>query len=93
MIVSYADAEAEKIGQGKRSRYLPADIQRTAARKLAQLEAAMTLEDLRAPPANRLELLKGDWAGQHSIRINSQWRVCFVWTDQGPSGVEIVDYH
>ncbi len=68
-------------------------IQGVAERKLAQLAAAQTLEFLRSPPGNRLEALKRDRAGQHSIRINDQWRVCFVWTDSGPADVEIVDYH
>lgn len=66
---------------------------RIAARKLAQLNAASALDDLRAPPGNRLEPLKGNRAGQYSIRINDQWRVCFVWTDAGPADVEITDYH
>ena len=64
-----------------------------AERKLAQLDAAQTLDFLRAPPGNRLEALKGDRSGQHSIRINAQWRICFVWTPFGPENVEIVDYH
>lgn len=64
-----------------------------AARKLDMIDAAVTLDDLRAPPGNRLEALKGDRAGQHSIRINDRWRICFVWTDRGPDRVEIVDYH
>jgi proteic killer suppression protein len=68
-------------------------IQNVAERKLAQLSAAQTLGFLRSPPGIRLEALKGDCAGQHSIRINAQWRVCFVWTDSGPADVEIVDYH
>jgi len=68
-------------------------IEMVATRKLAMLDSAKTLEFLRSPPGNRLEALKGDRAGQWSIRINDQWRVCFVWTDAGPSGVEIVDYH
>lgn len=64
-----------------------------AERKLAQLDAAQTLEFLRAPPGNHLEALKGDRKGQYSIRVNDQWRVCFVWSESGPCGVEIVDYH
>ena len=64
-----------------------------AERKLAQLDAALTLDFLRAPPGNRLEALKGNRAGQYSIRINDQWRVCVVWTETGPADVEIVDYH
>lgn len=70
-----------------------AGVARIAARKLAQLNAASVLNDLKAPPGNRLELLKGNRAGQHSIRINDQWRLCFVWTDAGPADVEITDYH
>lgn len=68
-------------------------IHRVALRKLRQVGSAESLEDLRVPPGNRLEALKGDRAGQHSIRINDQWRVCFVWTDAGPEEVQIVDYH
>lgn len=68
-------------------------IETVATRKLALLDAAKTLEFLRSPPGNRLEALKGDRAGQSSIRINDQWRVCFVWSEFGPAGVEIVDYH
>ena len=64
-----------------------------ALRKLRQVGSAETLDDLRVPPGNRLEALKGDRAGQYSIRINDQWRICFVWTDAGPEEVEIVDYH
>ncbi len=68
-------------------------IERAALRKLVMLDAAETLDDLRVPPGNRLEALRGDRAGQHSIRINQQWRICFHWTDAGPADVEIVDYH
>lgn len=71
----------------------PADLVRTAQRKLAMLDAAVRLENLRVPPGNRLEVLAGDRKGQHSIRINDQWRICFKWTDAGPEDVEIVDYH
>lgn len=71
----------------------PADLVRAAQRKLAMLDAAVRLENLRAPPGNRLEALAGDRKGQHSIRINDQWRICFKWTDAGPEDVEIVDYH
>ena len=76
---------------GKTRRF--ANIHSVAERKLAQLDAAQTLDFLRSPPGNRLEPLSGDRQGQHSIRINDQWRVCFVWTDQGVAHVEIVDYH
>ncbi|MGQ7064471.1 MAG: type II toxin-antitoxin system RelE/ParE family toxin [Caulobacterales bacterium] len=68
-------------------------VSRIAARKLALLNAATLLDDLKAPPGNRLEALKGDRAGQHSIRVNDQWRICFVWTETGPADVEITDYH
>ena len=68
-------------------------IERAALRKLVMLDAAETLDDLRVPPGNRLEALRGDRAGQHCIRINQQWRICFHWTDAGPADVEIVDYH
>lgn len=68
-------------------------IERVALRKLLQLDLALVLEDLKAPPGNRLEALVGDRRGRHGIRINEQWRLCFVWTSSGPTGVEIVDYH
>ncbi|MNY70630.1 Toxin HigB-1 [compost metagenome] len=75
------------------ARKLPQDMQRVALRKLRQLMAAATLDDLRIPPGNRLEALAGDRAGQHSIRINDQWRICFRWVDGNAHDVEIVDYH
>jgi proteic killer suppression protein len=93
MIKNFVDAETELIWSGRRSRRLPPDIQPVALRKLRMLDQARTLNDLRIPPANRLEALKGGRAGQFSIRVNSQWRICFVWTDGGPANVEIVDYH
>jgi toxin HigB-1 len=93
MIQGFADSEAELIWSGRRSRKLPADIQNVALRKLRLLNQARVLGDLRVPPGNRLEALKGDRQGQHSIRINGQWRVCFIWGEGGPSDVEIVDYH
>lgn len=93
MIRSFADKEAEKIWRGARSRKLPADIQQIARRKLRMLNAASVLDDLRIPPANRLEALKGDRKGQYSIRINDQWRICFRWKAGDASEVEIVDYH
>jgi toxin HigB-1 len=93
MIQSFADAEAELIWSGRRSRKLPSDIQATALRKLRLLNQSKVLQDLRIPPGNRLEALRGSRAGQHSIRINDQWRICFVWTNGGPQDVEIVDYH
>ena len=93
MIRNFADKEAEKIRDGVPSRRLPADIQQVARRKLRMLDNALTLEDLRIPPANRLEALKSDRKGQHSIRINDQWRLCFRWKDGDAHDVEIVDYH
>jgi proteic killer suppression protein len=93
MIRSFADSETELIWWGRRSRKLPPDIQAVALRKLRLLNQARALSDLRVPPGNRLEALKGDRAGQHSIRVNEQWRVCFVWIEGGPSNVTIVDYH
>jgi proteic killer suppression protein len=93
MIQSFADPEAELIWSGRRSRKLPPDIQEVALRKLRLLNQARVLSDLRVPPGNRLEPLRGDRAGQHSIRINDRFRICFVWHQGGPSDVEIVDYH
>jgi proteic killer suppression protein len=93
MILGFADAETELIWSGRRSRRLPGDIQAVALRKLRLLNQAKVLGDLKVPPGNRLEALQGDRAGQHSIRINDQWRVCFVWQINGASDVEIVDYH
>jgi proteic killer suppression protein len=93
MIRSFVGRETADIWSGRRSRRLPGDIQAAALRKLRMLNQARALADLRVPPGNRLEALKGDRDGQHSIRINDQWRICFVWTDAGPRDVEIVDYH
>lgn len=93
MIRSFRDREARGIFEREGSRRFPATLQRIALRKLAILDAAEALQDLRVPPGNRLEKLSGNRAGQHSIRINDQFRVCFVWTQQGPKDVEIVDYH
>lgn len=93
MIRSVADKEAKKIWGGTPSRRLPMDIQPVARRKLRMLDNASTLDDLRVPPANRLEALKGDRKGWHSIRINDQWRICFRWKDGDALDVEIVDYH
>ena len=93
MIQSFADPETALIWSGRRSKRLPLDIQNVALRKLRLLNQARTLSDLRVPPGNRLEALKADRLGQHSIRINDQWRICFVWDDGGPAYVEIVDYH
>jgi proteic killer suppression protein len=93
MIESFADPEAEKIFKGVVSRRLPPDIQRTARRKLLYLDDADSLRDLLAPPGNRLEELRGDRAGQYSIRINDRWRICFTWAGEKAKDVEIVDYH
>lgn len=93
MIRSYKNATTEAVASGKAPKGFPADLLRSTIRKLTMIEAAIILEDLRSPPGNRLEALKGDRKGQHSIRINDQWRICFVWTDAGAENVEIVDYH
>jgi len=93
MIQSFADPQTELVWTGRRSRKLPADIQNVALRKLRLLNQARVLNDLRVPPGNRLEALRADRQGQYSIRIDDQWRVCFVWDEGGPANVEIVDYH
>lgn len=93
MIKSYGNKETEKINKGRFSKKLPNDIQRIAARKLKMINDAAELKDLRAPPSNRLETMKGDRKGQCSIRINNQWRICFKWTDGHAYHVEIIDYH
>ena len=93
MIRSFKDKDTEAIFNGKFVRRIPKQVAPLAARKLNQVHAAGSLEDLRIPPGNRLEALKGDRKGQHSIRINDQWRICFRWTNAGPDAVEIVDYH
>jgi len=93
VILSFANDETKEIYLGQISNKLPKDIQRTARRKLIYLDDAEDLQDLLAPPGNRLEKLKGDRAGQYSIRINDQWRICFDWTDDKASNAEIVDYH
>lgn len=93
MIISFACKQTEKLYQGRFSKKLPPDLQRNAQRKLTQLNAAATLDFLRIPPGNRLERLSGDRAGQWSIRINNQWRICFLWCEGNVQDVEIVDYH
>jgi proteic killer suppression protein len=93
VIVSFHSEETAKFWAGEVSRKLPADIQRAAQRKLEILNAAVDVTDLRTPPGNRLEALKRDRAGQYSIRINDQWRICFIWRDSNAHNVEIVDYH
>ncbi len=93
MIQSFRHRESEKLFRREQSKAIPPDLQRVALRKLAQLDAATTLQDLRIPPGNRLEALTGDRAGQHSILVNDRWRVCFVWKDGHAHEVQIVDYH
>jgi toxin HigB-1 len=93
MIRSFKDEETQKVFERRRSRKLPSDIQQVALRKLRMLNRAETLQDLRVPPANRLERLVGDREGQYSIRVNNQWRICFVWQAGDALDVEIVDYH
>lgn len=93
MIRSFGNKDTERLWRRERVSSLDPRIQRVALRKLRQVGSAVVLDDLRSPPGNRLELLKGDRAGQHSIRINEQWRISFMWTDAGPEEVEIVDCH
>ncbi len=93
MILSFACKETEGIWRGSASRKLPRDIQERALRKLRQLDAAKNIEDLKNPPGNNLEGLKGNRKGQMSIRINGQWRLCFHWSGADAEQVEIVDYH
>ena len=92
MIRSFADRETERLFRRERSR-VPTDVQRRALRKLLLLHAATDINQLRVPPGNRLEALEGDRAGQHSIRVNRQWRICFRWHDGDAYDVEITDYH
>lgn len=93
MIRDFADEETERVWKGERSRKLPQDMQDRALVRLRMLNRAKSLDDLRNPPSNRLHALKDDRAGQHSISINKQWRICFVWRGGGADGVEITDYH
>ena len=93
MITNFRDKITEAVFNGESPKGFPPDLVKVARRKLRYLNAAGDLGDLRSPPGNRLEALAGDRTGQHSIRINDQFRVCFVWTAKGPAGVEIVDYH
>ena len=93
MIRSYRDARTAAVASGRPLKGFPADLLRSAIRKLTMLDNARELRDLASPPGNRLEALRGDRIGQHSIRINDQFRICFFWTDAGPREVEIVDYH
>lgn len=93
MIVSFSSKETEKIWQGEYSRKIPTNIQKIARRKLRMLNNSSSINDLRIPPANRLEKLKGNRSNQYSIRINNQWRICFIWNSENCFDVEIVDYH
>lgn len=93
MIQSFADKDTERLWNRERVRSIDSRIHSVARRKLRQLGYAQTLDELRIPPGNRLEALKGDRRGQFSIRINDQWRICFRWSAAGPEEVEIVDYH
>ena len=93
MILNFKSKETRKIWEGEVSLHLPRDIQNIARRKLRMLNNARQLNDLRIPPNNRLEILKGNRAGEHSIRINDQWRICFRWIDGNASDVVIEDYH
>jgi len=93
VIKSFAELETEKVYRGELSKKLPPDIQKTGRRKLIYLDEADILLDLLAPPGNRLEALKGNRQGQHSIRINDQWRICFIWRQPHAYEVEITDYH
>ena len=93
MIKSFADKETRKLFQGSKSRAVPPDVREHAESKLAVLDAAKSLEDLKVPPGNKLEALRGNREGQHSIRINDQFRVCFRWASSGAEDVEICDYH
>jgi len=93
VIGSFRDDRTRAAFEGEAAKGFPADLLAVTRRKLGYLNAATTLNDLRAPPGNRLEALKGSRAGQHSIRVNDQWRICFVWTADGAQDVEFVDYH
>lgn len=93
MIRSFADERTRSVAEGRRPKGIPADIVKAARRKLGYLNAATTLDDLRAPPGNRLHPLTKDRAGQHAIWVNDQYRICFRWSGEGPEDMEIVDYH
>ncbi len=93
MSLVYKNKMTETVARGRAPKGFPADLVRIALRKLTMIENAVLLSDLRSPPGNRLEALTGDRKGQHSIRINDQFRVCFIWTEAGAKDVEIVDYH
>ena len=93
VIKSFKNALTEAVFNDETRKGFPADLIKVAQRELGYLNAAATLDDLRVPPANRLGALKGDRRGQHSIRVNDQFRICFIWTQEGPKDVEFVDYH
>lgn len=93
MIKSFGDRDTQRLFERERVRRYPGELQRTMLRKLVVVDAAEALDDLRVPPGNRLEKLRGERAGLHSIRINDQWRICFRWEDGDAHEVEIVDYH
>jgi proteic killer suppression protein len=93
VIQSFADRDTERLFRRERVRRFPVELQRVMLRKLSLVDAAELLDDLRVPPGNRLEKLKGDRAGQHSIRVNDQWRICFRWKDGNAYDVQIADYH
>jgi proteic killer suppression protein len=93
VLQSFADPDSERVWRRERVRTFHPELQRVALRKLVMLDAAESLADLRVPPGNRLEKLGGDRAGQHSIRVNDRWRICFRWTKAGPEDVSITDYH
>jgi toxin HigB-1 len=93
VIRSFKDAKAEAAFEGEAQKGFPADLLKVTRRKLQYLQAAVALQDLSSPPGNRLEALQGDRRGQHSIRVNDQFRICFIWTEESPTGVEFTDYH
>ena len=93
MILGFRCKDTAAVANGRTSRRFAKELRAAIERKLQVLDAATSLEDLRHPAGNHLEALHGDRAGQHSIRVNRQWRICFVWTEKGPSDVEVVDYH
>ena len=93
MIRSFRDKRTEGLARGRAPRNIPADVPRRPVNKLFLLDTVTRLEDLRVPPGNRLEALSGDRRGQHAIRVNDQWRICFVWREGDPHEVEFVDYH
>jgi toxin HigB-1 len=93
MIQGFADRRTQRLWVEREAGRFPPDLARRALAKLAQLDAAGRLDDLRVPPSNHLEALKGGRKGQHSVRVNDQWRLCFTWTDAGPNRIELTDYH